>query len=35
MGAVAEAALGGGGRVIGVIPEFLTRGENAHPALTE
>ena len=35
MGAVADAALDGGGRVIGVIPEFLTRREVAHPGATE
>ncbi len=35
MGAVADAALAGGGRVIGVIPEFLTRLEVAHAGLTE
>jgi uncharacterized protein (TIGR00730 family) len=31
MGAVADGAIEGGGRVIGVIPEFLTRREVAHP----
>lgn len=35
MGVVAGAALGGGGRVRGVIPEFLTRIERPHPALEE
>jgi uncharacterized protein (TIGR00730 family) len=35
MGIMADAALGAGGSVIGVIPEFLTRREVAHPALTE
>jgi uncharacterized protein (TIGR00730 family) len=35
MGAIAAAALGAGGRVIGVIPEFLTRLERPCPALTE
>jgi uncharacterized protein (TIGR00730 family) len=35
MGAVADAALAGGGRVIGVIPDFLTRREVAHEGLTE
>jgi uncharacterized protein (TIGR00730 family) len=35
MGAVADAALAGGGRVIGVIPEHLMRPEVAHQALTE
>jgi uncharacterized protein (TIGR00730 family) len=31
MGAVADAALAAGGEVTGVIPEFLTRVEVAHP----
>ncbi len=31
MGAVADAALAAGGHVTGVIPEFLTRVEVAHP----
>ncbi len=35
MGAVADAALEGGGRVLGVIPEFLTRREVAHRGVTE
>ncbi len=35
MGAVADAVLDAGGRVIGVIPDFLTRLEVAHPGLTE
>jgi uncharacterized protein (TIGR00730 family) len=35
MGAVADAALLAGGKVIGVIPEFLTRLEVAHGGLTE
>lgn len=35
MGAVADAALAGGGKVIGVIPEHLMRPEVAHQALTE
>jgi uncharacterized protein (TIGR00730 family) len=35
MGAVAEAALAAGGRVIGVIPDFLTRREVAHAGVTE
>lgn len=35
MGAVARAALGGGGRVIGVIPERLERKELAQKGLTE
>lgn len=35
MGAVADAALAGGGRVIGVIPRPLMRPEVAHLGLTE
>jgi uncharacterized protein (TIGR00730 family) len=35
MGQVAEAALAGGGRVQGVIPEFLTHMERPYAALTE
>ncbi|MBN9562466.1 MAG: TIGR00730 family Rossman fold protein [Alphaproteobacteria bacterium] len=35
MGAVADAALKAGGRVIGVIPDFLTRTEVAHPGVSE
>jgi uncharacterized protein (TIGR00730 family) len=35
MGAVADAALGAGGTVIGVIPEFLTRWEVAHEGVAE
>lgn len=35
MGAVADAALAAGGKVIGVIPEALTQREIAHPGLTE
>jgi uncharacterized protein (TIGR00730 family) len=35
MGAVADAALTAGGDVIGIIPEFLTRREVAHPAVHE
>jgi hypothetical protein len=35
MGAVADAALAAGGRVIGVIPEHLMRPEVAHQKLTE
>jgi uncharacterized protein (TIGR00730 family) len=35
MGAVADAVLQGGGRVIGVIPQFLQRAEVQHLALTE
>lgn len=35
MGALADSMLAGGGRVIGVIPEFLKRKEIAHPRLTE
>lgn len=35
MGALADAALGAGGRVIGVMPEGLVRREIAHRGLTE
>src|SRR3712207_2182262 len=35
MGAVAEGAIKAGGRVRGVIPEFLTRVERPYPALAE
>src|SRR5271166_1739402 len=35
MGAVADAALAAGGRVIGVIPEFLTRWEVAHEGVSD
>jgi len=35
MRTVAEATLGAGGRVHGVIPEFLTRIERPYPTLTE
>lgn len=35
MGEVARAAVGAGGRVRGVIPEFLTRIERPYDALTE
>ncbi len=35
MGAIADAALAGGGKVVGVIPEHLMRPEVAHQALTE
>jgi uncharacterized protein (TIGR00730 family) len=35
MGVLADAALASGGLVTGVIPEFLTRREVAHPAITE
>ncbi len=35
MGAVADAALAAGGRVTGVIPEFLTRLEVAHAGISE
>ncbi len=35
MGTVADAVLGCGGEVIGIIPEFLTRREVAHDGLTE
>jgi len=35
MGAVADAVLGGGGKVVGVIPEFLREKELAHAHATE
>ena len=35
MGLMADAALAGGGTVTGVIPEFLSRREVAHAAITE
>lgn len=35
MGAMADAALDAGGKVTGVIPEFLSRREIAHPGLTD
>jgi len=35
MGAVADAALAAGGKVVGVIPEHLMRPEIAHQGLTE
>lgn len=35
MGAIADAMLAGGGRVVGVIPEHLMRPEVAHQQLTE
>lgn len=35
MGVLADAILDGGGTVLGVIPEFLTKWEVAHPGLTE
>jgi uncharacterized protein (TIGR00730 family) len=35
MGAVAEAALGAGGQVVGIIPEKLRSWEHAHVGLTE
>lgn len=35
MGAVADAVLGGGGEVIGVIPDHLVRAEVAHEGLSE
>jgi uncharacterized protein (TIGR00730 family) len=35
MGAVADAALAAGGRVIGVIPRHLVDREAAHPGLTQ
>ena len=35
MGAIADAALAGGGSVVGVIPEFLRQWEVAHAGVTE
>jgi uncharacterized protein (TIGR00730 family) len=35
MGAVADAAVAAGGRVIGVIPDFLRKREVAHEGITE
>jgi uncharacterized protein (TIGR00730 family) len=35
MGAVADAALAAGGRVLGVIPEFLTQWEVAHEGVAD
>jgi uncharacterized protein (TIGR00730 family) len=35
MGAVADAVLAAGGTVLGVIPDFLTKWEVAHPGVTE
>ncbi|HTN11024.1 MAG TPA: TIGR00730 family Rossman fold protein [Acetobacteraceae bacterium] len=35
MGAVADAVLAGGGTVTGVIPDFLTQREMAHPGASE
>ena len=35
MGRLADAALDGGGEVVGVIPEALVKREVAHPGLTE
>jgi uncharacterized protein (TIGR00730 family) len=35
MGAVADGALAAGGKVIGIIPQFLIGREIAHPGLTE
>lgn len=35
MGAVADATIAGGGTVVGVIPEFLTRMEVAHDGVAE
>jgi uncharacterized protein (TIGR00730 family) len=35
MGVLADAALRAGGRVLGVIPDFLTKWEVAHPGVTE
>jgi len=35
MGVCADAALAGGGEVVGVLPRALTSREIAHPGLTE
>ena len=35
MGVVANAVLAGGGRVVGVIPDFLQRQEVVHPGVSE
>lgn len=35
MGLVANAALKGGGKVVGIIPDFLLQREAGHPALSE
>jgi uncharacterized protein (TIGR00730 family) len=35
MGVLADAVLGAGGSVLGVIPDFLTQWEVAHPGVTE
>ncbi len=35
MGVLANAALGAGGKVVGVIPSFLLKREAGHPALTQ
>lgn len=35
MGAVADAVLGAGGEVVGVMPSGLIHGEKAHPGLTQ
>jgi uncharacterized protein (TIGR00730 family) len=35
MGVLADAVLAGGGAVLGVIPDFLTKWEVAHPDVTE
>ena len=35
MGVMANAALGAGGKVVGVIPSFLLKREAGHPALTQ
>jgi uncharacterized protein (TIGR00730 family) len=35
MGAVADGALGAGGSVVGIIPDFLARKEVAHTAVSE
>jgi uncharacterized protein (TIGR00730 family) len=35
MGVLADAVLAGGGEVLGVIPEFLTHREVAHPGVRD
>jgi hypothetical protein len=35
MGALADAALAGGGRVVGVVPQFIEQAEELHPRVTE
>ena len=35
MGVLADAVLAAGGTVLGVIPDFLTKWEVAHPGVTE